>query len=658
MRTKKTEKKSKQKTEKNEQVEMQKKKKKSFASPTAPKARATVKHNERLAKSLRTLKMEKKVKPVDVEKEAIQQIPNSRKQKLAEAFFDSALLFKVGDDVKCHKKKGIRGPLAHGKVTSLYKDGTYKVKFKDGVERKHVCPSRMHKLTKTKTEDVVANSASGPVPPPAPAPAVRRSKVESNNSISDANVNQLKIRELEKQHKEQMEQLKHQHEQQMKQQQQQHEQQIKQQEQQYEATMGALEARLPTAAQEMQYFSTESWKILVPNADANPPHENVIPALTPPRPAGLPILRVLSWNCLHLSAKTGSTVKAMAALRRVICQGDFIALQEIDDEEIVKSIVKEMSSTETEWKFCQKRISTGRGRGSSECYAFIWRDSVLELVSDAYIVAQEGGNGSGAEFYFHRPPMLATFRVKPSGMVFTAATIHLTFSGRKEWEPTGEEARILELKNVAAVAAKIEDVYDGVIDRIMFLGDFNLPARCNYFEDLIGALGYTRSLDPDVWVSMTSKIDMLPTMQSAEEKEKRKKRERGKRKLPKDDDKLYDNIFLSPPLRQGAAENGGKVEETGVINLMDLMKGSMREGWDMGVPDKSKLEMKLKKLAVRTQLSDHLPIFCDLSLVTKGVPYKPIKKKVKVGISLFARDEGDNRIKIGQKYKRVDLVGQ
>ena len=128
-------------------------------------------------------------------------------------------------------------------------------------------------------------------------------------------------------------------------------------------------------------------------------------------------------------------------------------------EEYVKSIVKEMSSTETEWKFCQKHISTGRGRGSSECYAFIWRDSVLELVSDAYIVAQEGGNGSGAEFYFHRPPMLATFRVKPSGMVFTAATIHLTFSGRKEWEPTGEEARILELKNVAAVAARIEDVY-------------------------------------------------------------------------------------------------------------------------------------------------------------------------------------------------------
>ena len=374
-----------------------------------------------------------------------------------------------------------------------------------------------------------------------------------------------------------------------------------------------------------------------------------IPGLTPPRRGGVKGLRVLSWNCLHLSEKTGAAKKAVSALQRVIREADFIALQEIDDLHVVESLVKGLSKSSGEWDFLQERISKGRGAGSQECYAFIWRKSAVELVSPGYIVSGEGG-GAGAECYFHRPPLVASFRARPSGFVFTAATIHITYSGRKKtWAPVDEAARILELKNMAALAARLEAEYDGVVDRILLLGDFNLPAREKYFADLLGpALGYQPSLDPDVWVSMSSNIGLLPGVMPNAGKHAHKKR-------TKTTDKLYDNVYLSPALRDAAA--GGDVIGGGVINLMDMLQGAMPAGWDLGVNDPTALEFKMKRVVVEQTISDHLPVWCDLS-VTDGVPYQASKlNQVKVGITNWARNAGAARVRLGEKYLRKSTVG-
>ena len=186
----------------------------------------------------------------------------------------------------------------------------------------------------------------------------------------------------------------------------------------------------------------------------------------------------------------------------------------------------------------------------------------------------------------------------------------------------------------------------------MLLGDFNLPAREKYFGDLLGpALGYRPSLDPDVWVSMSSNIGLLPGVVTGVGQQSKKKRR------TKATDKLYDNVYLSPALRGASA--GGDVIGGGVINLMDMLQGAMPAGWDLGVSDPTALEFKMKRVVVEQTISDHLPVWCDLSVV-KGVPHRAPRgklSKVKVGVTNWARHAGDARVRLGEKYRKKTSVG-
>ena len=98
---------------------------------------------------------------------------------------------------------------------------------------------------------------------------------------------------------------------------------------------------------------------------------------------------------------------------------------------------------------------------------------------------------------------------------------------------------------------------------------------------------------------------------------------------------------------------------SGVINLMDMLQGAMPAGWDLGVSDPTALEFKMKSVVVEQTISDHLPVWCDLSVV-EDVPYQASSAKlgkVKVGITNWARNAGDARVRLGEKYQKKDTVG-
>ena len=150
----------------------------------------------------------------------------------------------------------------------------------------------------------------------------------------------------------------------------------------------------------------------------------------------------------------------------------------------------------------------------------------------------------------------------------------------------------------------------------MILGDFNLPARRKYFKDLLGpALGYEPSVDPDVYVSMLSNVDDLSDLDFSSSATGAAKAEKRGKKRTKETDKLYDNIFLSPPLRGSADQTGGDVLRGAVVNLINMVPGAMPKEWNLGVQYREKLELELKIKVARRSMSDHLPVWCDLRVV-------------------------------------------
>jgi endonuclease/exonuclease/phosphatase family metal-dependent hydrolase len=363
-------------------------------------------------------------------------------------------------------------------------------------------------------------------------------------------------------------------------------------------------------------------------------------------------IRFASWNLKHLSEKTAKEKKAMVSVRRLVHEVDFLALQEIDDGAVVPKLIKQLG--EVEWDFSQQKIvrDDDDARHCSEYYAFLWRKSAVVCLHTSsatnpkptgYIVRDL--DEQFAQRFFHRPPLIATFAAAGGGFVFTAVTIHLTYGGPSGWEPKGIAARLVETENLAALAHRIHDLHARsekgrarVVDRVVMMGDFNLPARPNNFRSLLGDdLNYRPCLDPEVSpASMLSRA----TAGGEEDEEERV----GKQKeVP--GDMLFDNIIMSPPLDDddlgvGGGHGGGEVAAQGVCNLVALIDDfdlPMLAGADMGERDTAQLLLSMKKLMVLKCISDHLPVWAD---ITAGSGYSTgggprAMPKVKIGIVRF-----------------------
>lgn len=375
-------------------------------------------------------------------------------------------------------------------------------------------------------------------------------------------------------------------------------------------------------------------------------------------------LRMASWNLLHLSEKTADAKKCMRVIRRVIHEVDFCALQEIVDENVVPSLVNDLGD---EWDYCQQRISTKGGIGSAEHYAFVWRRCAILCLCPT---GSSGGRGAGGyivkghkdraavETFFHRPPLVATFQALPGGFIFTAVTIHVTFDGRpKEYEPTKVQARRLETENLAALAYALESDLgpDGTneIDRVLIMGDFNLPARMENFSSLLGpVLNYVPCLDPETSPpSMLSKggldVDGNGDMDSPSPGGRKKKKE-----VP--GDFLYDNIISSLDLgRAHEGRCGGNVQASGVCDLVKLIDDFDMPQLRGEAIEANGLELEVKRMILKRTVSDHMPVYADFSI---GSGYAPSRNLILPETHIeIVRTMKDG--KFGQQYEAIAVFG-
>ena len=329
-----------------------------------------------------------------------------------------------------------------------------------------------------------------------------------------------------------------------------------------------------------------------------------------------PSVKFLSWNCFHLSRKTARQKKAIERMVEVINTADFVALQEVDDLEVVPGSI--MPLLPPDWGFVQAQI-TGRRR-RLECYVFLYRLSKFEVVSRkkdlstlSYIVQQDGV--SSAFSWFHRPPMVATFRVK-GGFTFTAINIHVTYGGRRGYAPQETAARLLEAGNIAALAAWVQEKHRAV-DRVIVMGDFNMHPTTG-FHDLVDVLGFKVGVDPLHWASSMTSQAVLNGGRATQ--------------APPAPPKLYDNIFISQHLRQ---DSGVCIVAGGVLDLRDFTPPDI-------------VGEKTLRTFINETLSDHFPVYVQLVVGERTQYDGPLQMK---RVRMQAAIVGDDRI--GNPYSSV-----
>lgn len=316
----------------------------------------------------------------------------------------------------------------------------------------------------------------------------------------------------------------------------------------------------------------------------------------------------LSWNCLNLSSKNAHK-KNMQHFAEVVSTADFVALQEITDLGVLRDKLMPLlnKNKSQNWKLIQSQI-TGEHR-RLECYAFIYRSDRVEVAGTkrdktdlAYIVQQD--NVVSALGWFHRPPMVATFRVI-NGFTFTAINTHVTYGGRKGYAPKGVEARKLELGNLAGLVAQVQEKHR--VDRVLVMGDFNSTpplqgesaVKNDGFSALVNLLSFKVCIDPTIWSStMTSQCF-----------ENGGRRGRGRIPNPK----LFDNILISEPMRAGG---GLLLQECGVVDLRKMLP-----------PD-----VETPRAYICETMSDHFPVFARFALVGGETKYDGPIQMSRVGM--------------------------
>ena len=155
----------------------------------------------------------------------------------------------------------------------------------------------------------------------------------------------------------------------------------------------------------------------------------------------------------------------------ILKEFDFIALQEVRDQEIIDRTVA-MLKRDFGLKYFSL-VSKGVGRGVKERYAFIFRADKVVFMLDAEIINDD-------EDLFIREPFYAKFKAKKFD--FWAITIHSVYGDR--------------VADRRAEAFLLDDVYrfvqdlDGEND-ILLMGDFNLSPDDKGFGELLALEGMT-----------------------------------------------------------------------------------------------------------------------------------------------------------------------
>lgn len=165
-------------------------------------------------------------------------------------------------------------------------------------------------------------------------------------------------------------------------------------------------------------------------------------------------VRMGSWNMMRLG---DGGEKSYPALALVVSQLDFVAIQEVMNQQGVDSLERavEQRTGEPWTALCS---SPAGSRSYKESYCFLTRDSAVKLEDGAVSFLDR-------KRVFMREPFSARFRSVSDGATFAAATVHIIYG-------KGPEDRVVELQELGSYWSWLEQIYPG--EPIMLMGDFNM----------------------------------------------------------------------------------------------------------------------------------------------------------------------------------------
>jgi endonuclease/exonuclease/phosphatase family metal-dependent hydrolase len=172
-----------------------------------------------------------------------------------------------------------------------------------------------------------------------------------------------------------------------------------------------------------------------------------------------------TWNLEHLSVRPNKDFQSIAKVAKNV---DFLAVQELMNEEALETLAKEL--TRQTGKHWSAMASHAVGRSSyKEMYGFVWRDDVVAYEDGAVTYLDRSDT-------FEREPYSARFRSIKDNTTFVVATVHILY-GKNQAD------RALEITALSHYWAWLKDTYPGN-NQIMLMGDFNTPPNAPAWSNL------------------------------------------------------------------------------------------------------------------------------------------------------------------------------
>lgn len=176
------------------------------------------------------------------------------------------------------------------------------------------------------------------------------------------------------------------------------------------------------------------------------------------------MIALATWNIRNLSKK--KPLESLVAIATIISQFDIIAIQEVRDEIVIKSIIAYLNSMKNApysyaisppvGSALTKAHQTGKHK---EHYAFIWNSRVTLQSPTALLEA---------DHVFVRPPFVGFFRA--DNFDFVLATIHVIWGKTTDRKDEANNIHSILEKTFSRCAAMGEN-------DIILCGDFNMPPQ-------------------------------------------------------------------------------------------------------------------------------------------------------------------------------------
>lgn len=172
-----------------------------------------------------------------------------------------------------------------------------------------------------------------------------------------------------------------------------------------------------------------------------------------------------TWNLEHLSVRPNKDFQAIAKVAQKV---DFLAVQELMNEDALQALAKEL--TRQTGKHWSSMASHAVGRSSyKEMYGFVWRDDVIAYEDGAVTYLDRNDT-------FEREPYSARFKSLKDGTTFVVATVHILYG-------KSQSDRASEITALSSYWAWLKDTYPGN-NQIMLMGDFNTPPTSPAWDNL------------------------------------------------------------------------------------------------------------------------------------------------------------------------------